>query len=155
MFLYYFVHVEAPFSAVEEQLRSGGGGLDRMAAEAYRDGESIRARIGPGNEHPLLAKSVRITLGTPRDGDCETTFPIVWEATGVPALFPRLDGDLVVTSLGRTLTQVTLRGSYEPPMGAVGRALDRTVLHRVAEASVKGFLDRLARTLGMPVAMNG
>ena len=35
---------------------------------------------------------------------------------------------------------------YVPPFGAVGRALDRALLSRVAEATVKDFLDRVAGT---------
>jgi hypothetical protein len=32
-------------------------------------------------------------------------------------------------------------------MGAVGRMLDRALLHRVAEATVKDFLDRVGERL--------
>ena len=34
---------------------------------------------------------------------------------------------------------------YVPPLGAVGRAIDRALLFRVAEATIKDFLDRVAR----------
>ena len=33
---------------------------------------------------------------------------------------------------------------YVPPFGVVGRAIDRAVLSRVAEATLKDFLDRVA-----------
>jgi hypothetical protein len=33
---------------------------------------------------------------------------------------------------------------YVPPLGAVGRTIDRALLSRVAEATVKDFLDRVA-----------
>ena len=36
---------------------------------------------------------------------------------------------------------------YVPPFGAVGRAIDRAVLSRVAEATLKDFLDRVADTI--------
>ena len=53
----------------------------------------------------------------------------------------------MVADLGTDFTQVVLRGTYDPPLGAVGRALDRTLFHRIAEASVKRFLDRIALAL--------
>jgi hypothetical protein len=34
-----------------------------------------------------------------------------------------------------------------PPLGAVGQAVDRVLLHRVAEATVKDFLDRLGQAI--------
>ncbi|HEX5903035.1 MAG TPA: hypothetical protein VF028_07985 [Actinomycetota bacterium] len=36
---------------------------------------------------------------------------------------------------------------YEPPLGLVGRAADRALLHRVAEATFKDFLERVATRL--------
>lgn len=36
---------------------------------------------------------------------------------------------------------------YVPPLGAVGRAMDRAVLFRIAEATLKDFLDRVRDSL--------
>jgi hypothetical protein len=36
---------------------------------------------------------------------------------------------------------------YVPPLGALGRAIDRTLLFRVAEATLKDFLDRVRDSL--------
>ena len=43
--------------------------------------------------------------------------------------------------------QVVYRGSYEPPLGTPRRLLDRAVLHRLAEASAKAFLDQSCRAI--------
>ena len=61
-----------------------------------------------------------------------------------------LHGDLRVAPLGAQRTQITLEGRYEPPLGAIGRRLDTIVLHRVAEASVRNFLELVARALTLP-----
>jgi hypothetical protein len=45
------------------------------------------------------------------------------------------------------LTQLTIHGRYEPPLGAVGRRLDRLLMHRIAEATIRAFLVRLVSTL--------
>jgi hypothetical protein len=67
--------------------------------------------------------------------------PITWVATGARGLFPRLEGEMVVSEVGPELTQLIFRGSYDPPLGLVGEALDKILLHRLAEASVKHFVD--------------
>jgi hypothetical protein len=146
MFIYYFVHLDLPFPEAERRLVEVVSGLDGMAVAAYREGEELRARIGLG-EPPVIAKKVRLEVGQPVAQRGSIVLPIVWEATGTPGLFPRMDADLVIATLGPGLTQLALRGSYSPPLGLIGRALDKGLLHRVAEASVKGFVDRIARAL--------
>ena len=44
-------------------------------------------------------------------------------------------------------TQIEIEGDYTPPLGAVGRALDAAVLHRVAEAAVHRFLEDVVEQL--------
>jgi uncharacterized membrane protein len=65
-----------------------------------------------------------------------------WRATGPGALFPSLEADLEVAPLSRNRTQLSISARYRPPFGAVGRVIDSTMLHRVAEATIKDFLDR-------------
>ena len=148
MFLYYYVQIPEPFRVVESKLLHRLGILDGIATEAYREGEALRTKIGLGKgRSPLLAKTVEIACGTPLRGDHESEIPITWRALGTPGLFPSLDAGIVVAQVGPSLTQIALRGSYQPPLGSVGEALDRTIFHRVAEASVKSFLDRLASSI--------
>ncbi len=86
-------------------------------------------------------------VGEPVVEEGQTTVPIVWEATGPTALFPKMEGSLIVAAVGPDLTQLAFRGSYDPPLGAIGRALDKVLMHRVAESSVKGFVDRIGGAL--------
>ena len=46
-----------------------------------------------------------------------------------------------------TTTYSRLRGSYEPPLGALGQHVDRLLMHRVAEATIRSFMLRLAESL--------
>lgn len=147
MFVYYYATLAAPFATVETRLLDALNGLGDLADAAYRDGEEIHCRMGGGIDRHLIAKTVRLDAGTPRRFEQDTTIPLVWEATGARILFPRMEGDLIVAALGSELTQLTFRGSYEPPLGALGRAIDRTLLHRIAEASVQGFVERIAAAL--------
>ncbi len=68
-------------------------------------------------------------------------------AVGVAGLFPELDADLEVAPLGSHQTQLSMSARYVPPLGLVGRVIDRAVLHRVAEATLKDFLDQVAEAL--------
>jgi uncharacterized membrane protein len=43
--------------------------------------------------------------------------------------------------------QLAISARYEPPLGAVGRAIDRALLSRVAEATLKDFLDRVRESI--------
>lgn len=142
MFVYHFVQVEAPFAAVEAQVINAIPGFAGWATDAYREGENLRLKVGPGAH---LAKEVLLhVVGEPTRGPKETWIPISWQATGVAGLFPRMEADIVVASVGPDLTQIALRGSYLVPLGGVGRVLDGVLLHRIAEASVKAFVDRIA-----------
>ena len=145
MFIYYYIHVEQPFEVVEPSLLRMVPGLRGWADDAYRDGEHLHARVG--SRRGGLAKTVEMTTGEPVRGASETWIPIRWEATGAPALFPSLEADLIAAHVGPSLTQIALRGTYQAPFGRVGEAIDRVLLHRVAEASVKAFVDRIAASI--------
>jgi hypothetical protein len=147
MFVQYFSHAEGSFEEVERALLASVDRLPGWAEGAYRDGEALRGRIGPGTDRPLIAKAVRLEVGAPVRGGETTTVPLAWEASGVPGLFPRMSADLVLAPLGAEMTEVLFRGSYEPPLGMIGSVLDRGLLHRLAEASVKNFVDRIVAAL--------
>lgn len=123
---------------------AGLRGVQELAEVAYHKGEELRARLHVGAR---IAKSVVLTVGAERRLAGETIVPIKWEAAGTPGLFPRMEADLVLMPLEPGVSHLALRGVYEPPAGAIGEALDRMALHRVAEAAVKLFVDKLAAAL--------
>src|SRR6266480_4923771 len=43
--------------------------------------------------------------------------------------------------------EIELSARYKPPFGLVGESLDRALLHRVAEATVRDFVERVAGVL--------
>jgi hypothetical protein len=55
--------------------------------------------------------------------------------------------ELSVYPLTATETQLDFAGRYEPPLGALGSAMDAMVGHRIAEASVHRFLQDVAAYL--------
>ena len=76
-----------------------------------------------------------------------------WEATGPGGrLFPALDADMSLTPAGEHSTRLSLAGVYRPPLAALGAGLDRAVFHKVADATVRSLLARVANVLGPPPA---
>ncbi len=152
MFIYsYAVLQGVRFTVAERVLGDLLAGLPEVADVAYRHGEELRARVGPRDGR--IAKTIRLDVGEPVRGEGQVRVPLAWEATGTPGIFPRMEASLIVSAMGPETTHLAFQGTYRPPMGALGRALDRAGLHRVAEASVKAFVDRLADSLKERVAL--
>ena len=59
-----------------------------------------------------------------------------------------LDADLTLAPAGENAALLTLAGAYRPPLGNRGAELDRLLLDRVADATIRHFLDRVAAALG-------
>lgn len=153
MLVYYFGHVDGTLEQVAAAITDSGSDLSAWAKVAYRRGEELQTRIHPG---PFLpAKEVSIELGAPHARSGSVIIPLSWKATGVEALFPAMDADLVLQPIGPNLVEVVFRGSYEPPLRGFGRILDRAVMHRLAEASAKTFLDQLCSAVETAIASDG
>jgi hypothetical protein len=148
MFIQYFGHVGRALGDVEELLPDVLGRLDGWGKGSYRMGEELRTRIGLHRQGgPLAAKTVTLQVGEPSRGEGAIRIPLSWEATGTPGLFPKMTADLVLADLGDRLTLVKFEGRYEPPLGTVGELLDRALLHRVSEVSVKNLVDHIVGAL--------
>ena len=153
MFIKYYLEVEDPYDRVEAALLSDPGTWIPGEARAADDaGEQLLSDVGFAvtNGH-RLDKRVEISFGQPVRAFAQARLPMSWSATGPARLFPSFEADLEVAALGPARTQISISGRYLPPMGAVGRVFDRALLHRVAEATVKDFLDRVGETVSARV----
>lgn len=142
MFLQYYTHVPVSLSKVEARIEDVRAHLEDWAGVAYREGEDLHATVGPGSGG--YAKKVRLEIGRPEIRASGVAYRVSWTAAGAKSLFPRLTADLVLSHVGQTRTKLSLQGTYEPPLGMVGRAVDRMLLHNVAEATVQDWVDRVA-----------
>ncbi len=153
MFVRYYVELPLPFEEVEEAiLRWPPDWIPGLAQEAEARGELLLAEVGFGSPGHRLEKRVHIELGKPFRLVSKTVRPMEWRATGAESLFPSLEADLEVAALGGIRTQLSLNARYRPPLGPVGNFIDKALLHRVAEATIKDFLDRLGDMLTAPSA---
>ncbi len=147
MFVRYFTHVPAGLGVAQERIEGVRSNLGQWAGVAYRDGEALRARVGP--EPSRFAKEVDVVMGPPEVRNAGVVFPVHWSATGAEALFPKLDANLILTHLGPDMTSLSLEGTYQPPLGTLGRAVDRVALRKFAEATVKDWVDRVAGAIAV------
>ena len=147
LFIYDFVDLALPLEAARGSFATGGKSLGPLACAASQDAKDLLVRIGPSGVARRLSRQVRVELGAPRDRGEGVVVPMRWEAAKLPSLFPVLDGDLEFAPLGPSQCRMILSASYVAPLGELGRRLDRAILHRVAESTVRSFLMRLAAAL--------
>jgi hypothetical protein len=144
MFARYFVELPMPADDVERALsRDPREWLPGLAEQANFRGDRLLAEVGFG-EAIRLRRNVMVDIGSPIHASSKTFFPLRWTASGHAGLFPALDADIEVAPLGTDRAQLAISARYVPPLGAVGRSIDRALLSRVAEATLKDFLDRVA-----------
>jgi hypothetical protein len=148
MLIQDFVQINARYPAVRDGLlQPTPNWVTDGANAAYAEGERLCLTLSPTGSAPGIGKRVQVELGAGYPRGEGFVVPLSWWATGPQRLFPTLDADLEIMPLGPDQVMLTLMGRYEPPLGPLGRGLDRLVLHRVAEACVRSFLRRTAAGL--------
>jgi hypothetical protein len=152
MFVRYYVELAMPFAEAESRLLDAPDRwLPGILEEAEDRGARLLADVGFSlGEDRRVDKQVNVRIGEPYPIPGKTLVPIDWTATGSERLFPSLEGDLELAGLGDRRTQLSISARYKPPLGVIGRALDRALLHRVAEATIKDFLDRVVEVIDAP-----
>jgi len=156
MFIRYFVEIPRPMGEVEaELLADPHRWLEGLARDAEAQGQELLAAVGFGIDKVRVRTRVWIKFGEPIHVASRTILPMTWEPQGSAQLLPRLESDVEIAAIGLHLTQLSINARYSPPLGLVGRALDKALLHRVAEATLKDFLDRVAAAVSSPAASVG
>lgn len=155
MLIQDFVYVDAPIDVVRRRLEAGADvWLTPLAARAGAGWQTQRIRIGPAGDIPLLSRVTRVRVGRLDERGETLIVPITWQADSLSAAFPVLHADLEVVALSESATQLTLMGRYDPPLGALGQRLDRLLLHRIAQASVRAFLEGVGAALEAPLRVH-
>ena len=151
MLIQDFVQIDLGFDEIRARVRADPHALiAENAGAAYRHGERLSLRLTPLLGIPRLGKSIDVDLAEPYEREDRLVIPMHWWAPGATRLFPHLDGDLEFAPLGAKTSQITLMGSYDPPLGFIGRRADVLLLHHIAEASIRSFLIRVSRNLERP-----
>jgi hypothetical protein len=150
MFADQEVTLDLDFPAARDQflLLTDGSRLAGMSRDAYADGLAGQVRVGPLGGVPGMSKLVRVSLLNPVRRDDSVLVPMRWEATGLTGrLFPVLDANLMLGRDDRGRGVLRIAGVYRPPLGGLGEELDQIVLRRVASATFRSLLRRIAALL--------
>ena len=146
MFLRYFVTVGLASHEVEAAFNTGVElWMPALVQKVNGDGMRLLSELGFEVGNRRIDRQVEVSAGTPRQTEGATLVPIRWHSASAAWLFPELDGQLEIAALGHTTTQLGISASYEPPLGLAGRIADRALLHRVAEVTIKNFLEGIAK----------
>jgi hypothetical protein len=140
------VFIAAPLDAAKHRLLEYFrlGDMVSLASEAYGEGVTVFTQAGVGG----LAKTVAIESVPAYDRGPATVIPLRWTATGpLGSAFPVLDANVELTG-SEMRTDLLVVGTYRPPFGALGVALDRLVMHGVAQATIRRFALQLAEIAG-------
>jgi hypothetical protein len=151
MFVGDEVCLDISFAVARERLMRLGesGALLGASEDAYGT-----ARVGVAG----ISKLVRVQTRELAWADHSAGMALRWEAPGTGgSLFPVLDADLTLTPAPGPVpgSRLTLAGVYRPPLGPLGEVLDRAILNRVAAATVRRFLARIAAQLTDQPVPNG
>jgi hypothetical protein len=147
MFIRYFIELTLSAERVEQMMcKSPASWIPGLAHEANARGERLLGEVGLG-DRVRLTRRVVVNLGEPMRFPSRIVIPLRWRPATAGGLLPALDADIEVAPLARESTQLSMSARYVPPLGTLGSAVDRALLHRVAEATVKDFLDRVGATL--------
>jgi hypothetical protein len=146
MFIRYYL--ELPFSADQVEaalLDSPPEWLSSLARDAQQRGDGLLAEVGSAHSATGSAGESR-SAWAPVRFPSMTSLPLTWEPVGMEGLFPRLEADLQIGPLGGERTQLAISARYRPPLGAVGRAVERKP-PRPASPSNRPFLLEPAWTI--------
>jgi hypothetical protein len=154
--LYAYADADVAFDDAIEVLTTQPGRLLQAATDvSAAHGDQVTGELAVDVGGFQLARDVAIQVGTPRPIEVlRSVLPLRWRAAEGHVLFPTAEANLEVSalSLHPPRVQVTVSGTYDPPLGIAGELLDRTVAHRVADAVAQRFVDEVVRRLEAVVA---
>jgi hypothetical protein len=152
--IHCYDYVNHPYAEVRDALSKNAlwvfqSATRAAASRAQSIASELRVDLGAIGIEADIRISVKNIEVKDREGISEpvTRLQLEWEAATMPRFFPLMRAELSVYPLTATETQLDFRGLYEPPFGALGKAVNAIVGHRIAEASVERFVTDVAQYL--------
>lgn len=144
-------YVNQPYERVREALKKDPLVIFQSATKAAASrAQSVASELHVDFGGVGVSTDIRISVKDIEEKAAETISSpktrllLEWEAASRPGLFPIMKGELSIYPLTATETQLDFWGLYEPPFGAVGKAVNAVVGHRIAEVSVHRFITDVA-----------
>ena len=148
-----FDYVNHPYGQVKEALSANALAIFERATRSAADRASdvsaeLRVRLGAVEIAADIAIEVTEVAGARSPANQPATrLDLTWKSRRSPDLFPAMTGSLWAYALSPRETQLELTGSYDPPLGLLGDAIDAIALHRIADESVRRFVTDVASYL--------
>jgi len=152
-----FDYVNHPYDQVKQALSASALAIferaTRSAADRAHDpstGVSAELRVQLGAVEIAADIAIEVTeVASARSPANQPAIRIdlTWKSRRSPGLFPAMTGSLWAYALSPRETQLELTGSYDPPLGLLGDAVDAIALHGIAEESVRRFITDVASYL--------
>jgi hypothetical protein len=146
-----FDYVNQQYEAVRSVLRTDPRKVFHDAtSSSAADAASAELRVNIGAIE--IASEIEIEVISMQDAVSPLqkpaySFNLAWSSPRRPNWFPTMTAVLTIYPLSPTETQLDFDGSYVPPLGLFGAAVDAVALHRFADAAVAGFIRELAAHL--------
>jgi hypothetical protein len=147
MFVAHEVRLGVGFPVALASLRNLATGCSLTGASRDAYGETITSltRAGPVGATPGVSRLVSVSFVDPVMREGSATLGMRWNADGPGGgLFPALDANVILTADGEQASVLRLEGAYRPPLGALGARLDAVIMNRIATATIRGFIGRVA-----------
>jgi hypothetical protein len=134
---------------IENLTRSGS--LTGASADTYDETVTTLIRVGPMGATRGMSRLVSVSfVDIVTHGD-SAILGMRWNAAGPGGgLFPALDANIILTADGAQACLLRLEGTYRPPLGALGARLDAAIMNRIASATIRGFVGRVADAIAHP-----
>lgn len=151
-------YVNHPYPQVRDALSKGAVSVFQAATKAAASrvrsiASELRVDIaGVGVEADIIIFVKNMEEQTTEMGGPVTRLQLEWQAAKMPGLFPLMRAELLIYPLTSKETQLDFSGIYEPPLGALGKALNAIGGHRIAEVSVHRFVSDIAEHLRQDLA---
>ena len=118
--------------------------LRRASQDAYGEWETGLARLGRLNAASAMSKLVAVRFREMATRADSVLWAIRWEAIDPGgALIPALDADIRLSPAGDQATTLAVLGAYRPPLGGMGRGVDRESLHPAAQATIQALTNHI------------
>jgi hypothetical protein len=151
-------YVNHPYRQVRDALRQDALTVFRSATKAAASrAQSIAAELHLDSGGLGIKSDINISVKNVEEKVDPLSSPVTrllleWEAATLPGLFPFMKAELSIYPLTASETQLDFSGVYEPPFGALGKALNAVVGYRIAEVSVHRFMNDVAGYLRQALA---
>lgn len=146
--VYYYTHLlDGPTEAIEQHFRDDPEQWLPPPAALGAEGWLIDLHADGVLVPPLALQRAEVQLSPPSVSGGVLVRSLSWHAARADRVFPVFAGDLELAPLPVRGWQLSLVGTYRPPLSVIGGAADRVLGHRVAEACVRRFVLDVAHRL--------